>query len=228
MRLVEIETIEEFEYDGPVYDLTVQDDHSYNIKRIAVHNSICSTALNTGFGVPILTNIIECAKVRKKGVWIIADGGVKNIGDIAKAVFFGADFCMLGKMLAATSDSEGICYNSKKEEIKGDPIYPDMIKEDDPIVKSNIVKYKAYRGMASRGARKGILSYASVEGVEGLIKYTRSTEAFINDTILQLQASLSYGGSRNWEEFRKKVKACRRSNSGIMAADTHLYITRDA
>ena len=189
--------------------------------------SICSTALNTGFGVPILTNIIECAKVRKKDVWIIADGGVKNIGDIAKAVFFGADFCMLGKMLAATSDSEGTCYNAKKEEIK-DPIYPDMIKEDDPIVKSNIVKYKAYRGMASRGARKGILSYASVEGVEGLIKYTRSTEAFINDTILQLQASLSYGGSRNWEEFRKKVKACRRSNSGIMAADTHLYITRDA
>lgn len=190
--------------------------------------SICSTALNTGFGVPILTNIIECAKVRKKDVWIIADGGVKNIGDIAKAVFFGADFCMLGKMLAATSDSEGTCYNAKKEEIKGDPIYPDLIKEDDPIVKSNIVKYKAYRGMASRGARKGILSYASVEGVEGLIKYTRSTEAFLKDTGLQLQASLSYGGSRNWEEFRKKVKACRRSNSGIMAADTHLYITRDA
>lgn len=228
IKLIDICSMQKFNYDGPVYDLTVQDDHSYNIKRIAVHNSICSTALNTGFGVPILTNIIECAKVRKKGIWIIADGGVKNIGDIAKAVFFGANFCMLGKMLAATSDSEGTCYNSKKEEIKGTPIYPDMINEDDPIVKSNIVKYKAYRGMASRGARKGILSYASVEGVEGLIKYTRSTEAFINDTILQLQASLSYGGSRNWEEFRKKVKACRRSNSGIMAADTHLYITRDA
>ena len=190
--------------------------------------SICSTALNTGFGVPILSNIIECVKVRKKDVWIIADGGVKNIGDIAKAVFIGADFCMLGKMLAATSDSEGVCYNAKKEEIKGDPIYPDMIKEDDPIVKSHIVKYKAYRGMASRGARKGILSYASPEGVEGLIKYTRSTEAFLKDTGLQLQASLSYGGSKDWDEFRKKVKACRRSNSGIMAADTHLYVTRDA
>lgn len=227
-KLEEIQIKKTISFNGYVYDLEVEEDHSYNIEGVLVHNSICSTALNTGFGVPILTNIIECAKVRKKDVWIIADGGVKNIGDIAKAVYFGADFCMLGKMLAATSDSEGTCYNSKKEEITGDPIYPDLIKEDDPIVKSNIVKYKAYRGMASRGARKGILSYASVEGVEGLIKYTRSTEAFIKDTSLQLQASLSYGGSRDWETFRKKVKACRRSNSGIMAADTHLYITRDA
>lgn len=226
MRLVEIETIEEFEYDGPVYDLTVQDDHSYNIKRIAVHNSICSTALNTGFGVPILTNIIDCAKVRNKETWIIADGGIKNIGDIAKAVYFGADFCMMGKMFAATSDSEGACYNVKKEEIKN-PIYPDLIKEDDPVVKKNIVYYKAYRGMASRGARVGYLSYASVEGVEGLIRYTKSTENLIKDIELNLKASLSYGGCTNWDDFRKKVKACMRSNAGILAAETHLNIYKD-
>lgn len=187
---------------------------------------ICSTCLKTGFGVPILTNIIECAKVRNKGTWIIADGGIKNIGDIAKAVFFGADFCMMGKMFAATSDAEGACYNSKKELIEN-PIYPDLIKEDDPIVKKNIVHYRVYRGMASRGAREGILSYASVEGVEGLIRYTESTENLIKDIELNLKASLSYGGCTNWEEFRKKVKACRRSNAGILAAQTHLDIYKD-
>lgn len=195
--------------------------------RIGVASgSICSTALNTGFGVPILTNIIDCAKVRNKETWIIADGGIKNIGDIAKAVYFGADFCMMGKMFAATSDSEGACYNVKKEEIKN-PIYPDLIKEDDPIVKKNIVYYKAYRGMASRGARVGYLSYASVEGVEGLIRYTKSTENLIKDIELNLKASLSYGGCTNWDDFRKKVKACMRSNAGILAAETHLNIYKD-
>ena len=60
--------------------------------------------------------------------------------------------------------------------------------------------------MASRDAREGLLSYASVEGRSGLIEYSGKTTDFINDTYLRLQASLSYGGARNWKEFRKKCK----------------------
>jgi hypothetical protein len=71
------------------------------------------------------------------------------------------------------------------------------------------------------------LSYASVEGVSGLIKYTTTTQQFIDDTFLRLQASLSYGGAKNWLEFRKKVSAVRRSQAGIAAAKTHLDVLFD-
>ena len=90
------------------------------------------------------------------------------------------------------------------------------------MCKNNVVAYKEYHGMASRAARSGILSYASVEGCEGLIKYTGRTKDFIQDTYLHLQASLSYGGAKNWTEFRKKVKAAKRSEAGIIAADVHV------
>ena len=228
--------------------------------RIGVASGqICSTAINTGFGVPILTNIIECNKVRKKGVWIIADGGVKAAGDIAKAVYFGADFCMIGKLFASTDLADGRCYNKNKEEIinafnnkdEGDetffnrPIYPEefseMIKMAIKIDKEkndrkhskenlcikNLVAYKEYHGMASRDARRGVLSYASVEGVAGLVKYKCLTEQFIRDMYLNLEASLSYAGARNWKEFRKNTYPVMRSNAGIIAADTHLDITID-
>ncbi len=214
---------------------------------------ICSTAIETAMGVPILTSIIDCAKI-KGNTWLIADGGVKCTGDIAKAIYFGADFVMIGKMFAATDCACGTCYNKNKEEIidtssdKNDteksfyrPIFPqefekiyeyaiqlDKIKHDnqnrtETCIK-NLVAYRGYHGMASRAARRNIISYASVEGVEGLILYTGTTAQFINDTYLRLQASLSYGGAKNWTEFRKKVKACERSQAGIIAADVHLDV----
>lgn len=228
--------------------------------RIGVASgSICSTALNTGFGVPILTNIIDCYNARKnRNTWIIADGGVKYTGDIAKAVYFGADFCMMGKMLASTDTALGNCYNKDGQLISSSnikfsdeepnfnrPIYPeefneiyklaqkfDWEKQDAKstrknLVKNNLVAYKEYHGMASRDARKNLLSYASVEGRSGIIEYTKTTQLFIYDTYLNLQASLSYGGSLNWNEFRRKVEACFRSNAGIIAAQTHLDKTFD-
>lgn len=219
----------------------------------------CSTALQTGFGVPILTNIIECNKVRKKGVWIIADGGVRTSGDIAKAMYFGADFCMIGKLLAATDKACGKCYNGNKKEIilrtdinEGSElakfnkvIYPseynelyeealkldlerhDSVKTRSTMVKDNLIVYKGYHGMASREARKGILNYASPEGAQGMIKYTRTTKELLNDITLNLKASLSYAGARDWKQFRKNTYPVMRSNAGIIAADTHLDITFD-
>lgn len=217
--------------------------------------SICSTSLETGMGVPILTNIMDIAPHKGK-TWLIADGGANHIGDIAKAVYFGADFVMMGKMLAATDLAEGRCYNSEREILDTSNIidkwekyfacvYPDQFEESYALAerldweqkrsdnyyknlcKRNIVKYKEYKGMASRDARRGLLSYASVEGRSGLIEYSGRTESFINDTYLRLQASLSYGGAKNWEEFRKKVKAVKRSQAGILAAKTHLDILFD-
>lgn len=215
--------------------------------------AICSTAIETGFGVPILTNIIDMAKYKNKNTWLIADGGCKATGDIAKAVYFGADFVMMGKMLASTDLACGSCYNKNKEKLKSNIkiesdedyfacVYPHQFEEKiqkaieldgdnstkfQQLCKKNLVCYKEYHGLASRQARKNVLSYASVEGVSGLIKYTCRTQQFIDDTYLRLQASLSYGGSKDWNQFRKKVRACKRSQAGIIAADTHLDITTD-
>ena len=247
------------EYSGDVYNIEVDEDHSYCVGKQWFCVSNCSTALQTGFGVPILTNIIECKKVQKNGTWIIADGGVKVTGDIAKAVYFGADFCMIGKLFASTDKACGRCYNKNKEQILDTqlrfehdepcflrPIYRhefeelyqvasklDWEKHDaegrrKKAVINNLVVYKEYHGMASRDARQGVLSYASVEGVAGLVKYSGTTEQFINDTKLRLQASLSYAGARNWNEFRKNAYPVMRSNAGIIAADTHLDVTLDS
>lgn len=217
--------------------------------------SICSTSLQTGMGVPILTNIMDIAPHKGK-TWLIADGGANHIGDIAKAIYFGADFVMMGKMLAATDLAEGKCYNAAKELLDNSNIidkwekyfacvYPDEFEERYTLAerldwdqqkqdnyyknmcKHNVVKYKEYKGMASRDARKGLLSYASVEGRSGLIEYAGRTKAFIHDMYLRLQASLSYGGAKNWKEFRKNVKAVKRSQAGILAAKTHLDVLFD-
>ena len=202
------------EFNGKVYNIEVDDEHTYTVGKLMLGVSNCSTAIQTGFGVPILTNIIESVKARKnKNTWIIADGGIKNTGDIAKAIYFGADFCMIGKLFAATDKACGKCYDKNFKLIKNDDL-------------ENIV-YKEYHGMASRDARKNILSYASVEGVAGMVKYSGTTEDFINDTKLRLQASLSYAGAKDWKEFRKNTYPVMRSNAGIIAADTHLDVTLD-
>ena len=252
--------------------------------------SICSTRTSTGFGVPTLASIIDCNDV-KCDTFMIADGGIKTSGDIAKAIRFGADYVMCGKLLAWTEYACGALYNSKEQVIKDCPIIkdeevnqykkilhlletnPEYIidlceqtprKEDNivPIIIQNkyisngtiipptntilaeqsvidvkakhikqiidnyladhLVVMRGYCGMASREARGTVLSYSSVEGKSGLIKYTGSTIQLLTDIKLNLQASLSYGGSRNWNEFRQNVKCIKVTQSGIDESNTHL------
>ena len=87
-KLKEITSIETKNYKGKVHDLTVNQDHSYNIRGTVVHNSICSTRLQTGFGVPNLSAIFDCAGTTayKSGKSkLIVDGGIKNSGEIGRA-----------------------------------------------------------------------------------------------------------------------------------------------
>lgn len=221
-RIGKIFKIDEMDYKGLVYDLTVETDHSYNIFGFIVHNSICATRINTAFGVPTLTTIVNCERM-KEDTWLIADGGIKNSGDIVKAVRFGADFVMIGKLLAKTDLSAGVCYNSDKEIIPlGQEIYDKDECEGEGDFKC-LVAYKSYAGMASKEARQGILAKGSVEGHSGLVKYTGTTVEFLDDLKMNLQASLSYGGSENWKEFQK-VKVIKNSSASIVEADTHLDI----
>ena len=169
--------------------------------------SICATRINSAFGVPTLTSVMDCAKVKDPEVFLIADGGIKNAGDIVKYMTVGADMVFCGKLLAGTDLTLGTCYNSNKE----------IVSQD-----STEVYYKAYRGMASKEARQGVLNKSSIEGVSGLVKYVGSTEELINDIRMNLQAALSYGGVTNWNDLRKYVKIIRVSQSSIIESQTHV------
>lgn len=107
MEFIEIESIEEVNYIGEVIDLSVEDDESYNIENIIVHNSACTTWPSTGFGSRNCqaSTIYNCSLVSNKP--IIADGGIRVPGDIAKSLVMGATMVMVGGMLSGFKDSPG-------------------------------------------------------------------------------------------------------------------------
>ncbi len=134
----DVKVLENQELD--VYNLEVEEDHTYIANRVAVHN--CTTRIVTGAGVPQITAIDACVQAaRGSGVPVIADGGVKYSGDVAKAIAAGADSVMIGSLFAGTEESPGetILYQGRT--------------------------FKSYRGMGSIGAmKKGSSDRYSQEG----------------------------------------------------------------
>lgn len=160
----------------------------------------CTTRTQTGHGVPGLHSISECVKMKKQvGGVVIADGGIKNSGDIAKALAAGADFVMLGKMLAATSDSPSdLCY------VDGKP-------------------FKEYRGMFSYEAQKELKKEVrGVEGVSGLIPYTGETLEVLENIQQHIKSALSYSGARSLKEFEEKSVFVRQTSAGMLESQTHV------
>jgi len=179
-------------------------DAGANYIRVGIGGgSICSTRLNTGFGIPTLTSVFDCAKV-KDTAYLVADGGIENAGDICKAMAAGADMVMLGKMLAATSMSGG-----EKHTI-------------------NDKRFVEYSGMASKEAiykLKSKKSVVSIEGVSGLIPYVGETEDVLKELIGNLQSAVSYyAGCRDWKEFRRKVKFLEISQQGWEESKTRVNL----
>ena len=145
--------------------------------------SVCTTRIKTGFGVPNLTAIQECAKVGRS---IIADGGIRAPGDIVKALAFGADFVMVGGMLAGTRPTPG------------SPVR----REDGTLV-------KRFRGMASREAQEdfhgGVAEWKTAEGVALEVPYAETEEAILADIIGGLRSGLTYGGAATIAELQRKM-----------------------
>jgi len=148
--------------------------------------SICSTRLQTGIGVPLLTTLREVIKVRHKA-WILADGGVKYDGDIVKAMAVGADMVISGRLFASTDLSGGMKYD-------GDGLPTQCVEH---------MQWCRYRGMASKEARGDMLKAASVEGVDGIIPYCGKTEDYIQDLTQHLRGAMSYLGVSNWDRFHQ-------------------------
>lgn len=139
--------------------------------------SVCTTRIKTGFGVPSLTAIKECAKVDRS---IIADGGIRTPADVVKALAFGADFVMIGGILAGTRPTPGPVLN--RDDHDGKPF-----------------KVKVYRGMASNEAQNehhgGMAEWKTAEGIAVEIPYRETENDIIADIIGGLRSGLTYGGA---------------------------------
>ncbi len=160
--------------------------------------SLCTTRIQTGHGVPNVTSIIDC--VEGSSVPVMADGGIRNSGDIAKALSVGADCVMLGSLLAGTKESPGKI-----------------------VEKGNGSLYKRYRGSASletKSAHKQ--STKHVEGESTMIPFKGSVEYIIDKLNDGLKSALSYSGSKDIKEFHWKSEVMEITPSGMAESKPHL------
>lgn len=149
--------------------------------------SVCTTRIKTGFGVPNLTAIRECAKVDRS---IVADGGMRSPGDLVKAFAFGADFIMVGSMLAGTQPTPGKVHTRVDEH-------------------GNEIKFKVYRGMASSEVQDdyhgGMAEWKTAEGVATEVVYREDEQRIIADIIGGLRSGLTYGGASDIKQLQRKL-----------------------
>jgi len=188
--------------------------------------SICTTRVVAGIGVPQVTAILECAKVaRHYGVPLIADGGIRYSGDIAKAIAAGADSVMIGSMLAGSEESPGerIIYEGRA--------------------------YKTYRGMGSEGAmasrssreRYGHTSPSVeeisvgdetkpiAEGIEGRVPYKGTVKEIVFQLVGGVKAGMAYCGCRTISDFQENARFIEVSHASIVESHPHdVVITKEA
>jgi IMP dehydrogenase len=161
--------------------------------------SVCTTRIKTGFGVPTLSSVQECARVDRS---IVADGGIRTPGDIVKALAFGADFIMIGGMLSGTDPT---------------PI-PTRINENGHQVKT-------YRGMASEEAQSNFLgtmpNWKTSEGVCIEIPYKNTQNEILQDIQGGLRSGLTYGGAANIRELQRKLEYRFISQAGWAESQPH-------
>ncbi|WP_370304060.1 IMP dehydrogenase, partial [Pseudooceanicola sp.] len=177
--------------------------------------SICTTRMVAGVGVPQLTAIMDCAAAAGD-VPVIADGGIKFSGDVAKAIAAGASCAMVGSMIAGTDDSPGevILYQGRS--------------------------FKSYRGMGSLGAmargsadryfQKDAASDKLVpEGIEGQVAYKGAAATVLHQLVGGLRAAMGYTGCANVEEMRKNCQFVKITGAGLKESHVHdVQITRES
>jgi IMP dehydrogenase len=180
--------------------------------------SICTTRIVAGVGVPQLTAVMDAAEAaRKAGVPVIADGGIKFSGDLAKALAGGAEVAMIGSLLAGSEEAPGevMLYQGRS--------------------------YKMYRGMGSLGAmargsadryfQKEVSDQMKLvpEGIEGRVPFKGPVSNIIHQLVGGLRAAMGYTGAATLTELREKARFVRISSAGLRESHVHdVSITREA
>ena len=166
--------------------------------------SICSTRTQTGHGVPGFHTILDCIQADiKRDVKIIADGGLRNSGDIVKAIAAGADFVMIGSLFAGTQQTPGdIIHNFQNDPLK---------------------KAKVYRGMASKQAQHDWRGkHSSNEGITTFVPYKGEVSTIIDELANGIRSGFSYSGARDLTEFQMKAKFVLQTAAGQAESNTHI------
>ena len=180
--------------------------------------SICTTRIVAGVGVPQLTAIMDCAQAAaRQNIPVIADGGIKFSGDLAKAIAAGASVAMIGSLLAGTDESPGDVY-----------LYQGR-------------SYKSYRGMGSVGAmaRGSADRYFQAEvkdrlklvpeGIEGQVPYKGPVASVVHQLVGGLRAAMGYTGAANISSMQETAQFLRISSAGLRESHVHdVQITREA
>jgi IMP dehydrogenase len=166
-------------YAGADYLASVKAD----IVKVGIGpGSVCTTRIKTGFGVPQLSAILECARADRS---IVADGGIRTPGDIVKALAFGADFVMVGGMFAGTRPTPG-----------------------EPVLDGDR-RVKTYRGMASKEVADdhlgGLTGWKTAEGVSTQVPYREDEEEILADIVGGLRSGLTYAGANTIRELQRKL-----------------------
>jgi len=172
--------------------------------------SICTTRIVAGIGVPQLTAIMDaCSVAHKAGVPVIADGGIKYSGDMAKALAAGAESCMVGSMLAGAEETPGEVFLFQGR------------------------SYKSYRGMGSvsamaRGSadryfQKEVSNSMKLvpEGVEGRVAYKGPVEPILHQLVGGVRAAMGYTGSKTIKDLHKRAEFIRITNAGLRESHVH-------
>jgi IMP dehydrogenase len=177
--------------------------------------SICTTRVVTGVGMPQLTAILEVADVaRGADVPLVADGGIKQTGDVAKAIAAGADAVMVGSMLAGTSEAPG----------------EDLLRDGR--------RYKAYRGMGSLGAMSGgsadryfqeNAKKLVPEGIEGMVAYKGPVEDVVFQMVGGLRSAMGYCGTPTLADLQRDARFVTITQASLIEGHPHdVTITQDA
>ena len=180
--------------------------------------SICTTRIIAGIGVPQLTAIMDCVdEAKKNAIPVIADGGIKFSGDLAKAIAGGANLAMIGSLFAGTDETPGEVFLHRGR------------------------RFKSYRGMGSVAAmaegsadRYFQSDYGSrdklvPEGIEGQVPYIGSVHNVIYQLVGGLRASMGYTGCKNLTDFQTKTKFIKITSASLNESHTHdVVVTREA
>jgi IMP dehydrogenase len=165
--------------------------------------SVCTTRMKTGYGVPQLTAIFQCAKVDRP---LIADGGIRFPCDAVKALAAGAYMVMLGGMLAATDQAPGEVFEKT---------------HSDGVIK----KFKKYRGMASKEAQEefmgGMSEWKTAEGVSVEMPCKGDARAILNDLLGGIRSGLTYSGADSVKTLQRKANFIEISQASFTEGTPH-------
>ena len=171
--------------------------------------SICTTRIQTGHGIPTFQAVLDCYQAKHEHImsdhinpapYIIADGGIKNSGDIVKSLAAGADFVMLGSMLSGTRETPG------------------------KVIFQDGKKIKRYNGMASKAAQKNWKgTYNSIEGVTSFVPYKGTTSKVINEIMSNVRSGMSYSGANTLQQLIDSAVFRRQTSSSHVEGNPHIF-----